>query len=66
MTFLSVVTTTLYYIFYPIATLLSWILVCISPILHLGQYFLHALLLPLRILGRFEVHFIVDSSLSSP
>ena len=57
MSYLSVTRTTFYYLFYPIATILSWLLVAVSPILHLLQYLLHALALPLRILARFEVGF---------
>ncbi|KAI9850688.1 MAG: hypothetical protein M1838_005252 [Thelocarpon superellum] len=56
--YLSTAITVGYYVVYPITTLISWLLVCLAPVLHLAHYTFHALLLPLRILAKFETLYI--------
>ncbi|KAG0648191.1 hypothetical protein D0Z07_5423 [Hyphodiscus hymeniophilus] len=55
MTWLSIVGSIFYYLTLPIASVFGWLLVAIAPLLHLGQHLLSGLLLPLRLLARFEV-----------
>ena len=55
MTWLSVASSTLYYITLPIMVLLGWLLVVLAPVLHLGNYILSAILLPLTLLANLEV-----------
>lgn len=55
MTVASVVGGIVYYIFYPILTIINWSIILLSPVVHLGSYIAHVLLLPMRLLDRFEV-----------
>jgi len=55
MTWLSIITTTLYYLLLPLTILFGWVVVVLAPILHLGRYLLSGTLLPLRLLAKFEV-----------
>ena len=55
MTYLSAAVTVGYVILYPLVVVLSWVLACLSPVIHLVHYLLHALFFPLRLLARFEV-----------
>ena len=49
----------LYYLIFPLVVILKWLLIAlgviVAPLLHLGQYILHACLWPLRFLAKFEV-----------
>ncbi|KAI9677556.1 MAG: hypothetical protein M1817_006510 [Caeruleum heppii] len=58
MTVLSTTSSVLYYVFYPVTTLLAWALIGLAPVLHLLHYAVHACLLPLRVLARFETLYI--------
>ena len=55
MTWLSVTGTIFYYLTVPLTTFFGWLLVALAPLLHLAHYFLSGLLLPLRVLAKFEV-----------
>lgn len=60
----------LYYISYPLLLCLSWSRILlswlVSHLLHVGQFFVHIGLLPLRILAKFEVLGVQSVVLLSP
>ncbi|MCJ1361522.1 hypothetical protein MMC16_000622 [Acarospora aff. strigata] len=60
---LSFLSYALYYLFYPLVTILKWILIALgwilAPLLHLTHYLLHACLWPFRILAKFETLYII-------
>lgn len=49
------IVTALNIIVYPIATVLNWLLIAISALFHVLYYLGHAVLLPFRVLAKFEV-----------
>jgi len=58
MTWLSVISSIFYYLFLPLSTLFAWLLLALSPVLHLGSYLASGFLLPLRLLAKFETLYI--------
>lgn len=58
MTWLSATGHFFYYLFLPVTTFLSWLLVGLAPFLHLGTYALYGFLLPIRFLSKFETLYI--------
>jgi hypothetical protein len=59
MTWLSVLGSVLYYLSLPFTTVFTtvynWVLIALAPALHLGHYLFSGMLLPLRLLAKFEV-----------
>jgi hypothetical protein len=55
MTWISVLGSIFYHLTIPIITILGWLLVALAPLLHLGHYVASGLLLPLKLLAKFEV-----------
>jgi hypothetical protein len=55
MTWVSALSTVLYYLSLPFTTIFSWILIPLAPALHLGYYLLSGLLIPLKLFAKFEV-----------
>jgi hypothetical protein len=55
MTWLSVLGSVLFYVSLPFTILFNWALIALAPALHLGNYLLSGLLLPLRLFAKFEV-----------
>lgn len=51
----NVVYHVVYYILLPFITLFRWLLIALSPVVHLGNYMISASLLPLRLVAKFEV-----------
>ncbi|KAI9700441.1 MAG: hypothetical protein M1836_002456 [Candelina mexicana] len=47
-----------HYLFYPVTILFAWLIIILAPIVHLGHYVLYGLVMPLRILGKFETLYI--------
>ncbi len=70
MGYLSATTTFLYYLLYPTAILLGWILALLTtlaaPFLYLGHYVIYACWYPFHILAKFEVIFRARCLLASP
>lgn len=58
MTWLSVTGSVFSYLILPFTTILGWLLAALSPILHLGNYIISGLLLPLRLIAKFETLYI--------
>jgi len=54
----STIGTILYYISLPITIIFRWTLIALAPILHLAHYALLGLLLPVRLLAKFETLYI--------
>ncbi|PBP17451.1 hypothetical protein BUE80_DR011787 [Diplocarpon rosae] len=54
----SILTITLYYLSAPFTIVFWWAVACLAPFQHLGNYILSALLLPLRLLAKFETLYI--------
>jgi cobalamin biosynthesis protein CobD/CbiB len=52
---LSVIGRIFWLLLLPLTTLLGWLLVALGPILHLGNYLLSGMMLPLKLLAKFEV-----------
>jgi hypothetical protein len=59
MTWLLVLGSVLYYLSLPFTTVFTtvynWVLVALAPAIHLGHYLFSGMLLPLRLLAKFEV-----------
>jgi len=51
----NVVYLIVYYILLPFTILFRWLLIALSPLVHLGHYMISAFLLPLRLVAKFEV-----------
>jgi hypothetical protein len=72
MAWLSILGSILYYLSLPFAiiftTIYNWLIIGLAPILHLGHYLLSGLLLPLKLIAKFEVgptfflYIVADSS----
>ncbi|PMD65143.1 uncharacterized protein K444DRAFT_520190 [Hyaloscypha bicolor E] len=62
MTWLSVLGSVLYYLSLPFTTVFTtvynWVLIALAPALHLGHYLFSGMLLPLRLLAKFETLYI--------
>jgi cobalamin biosynthesis protein CobD/CbiB len=52
---LSVIGRIFWLLLLPLTTLLGWLLVALGPILHLGNYLLSGMMLPFKLLAKFEV-----------
>ena len=61
MTWITVISSIFYYLALPVTFVLTslygWFLIALAPVLHLAVYIFSALVLPLRILAKFEVLF---------
>jgi len=58
MTWVSVLNSIFYYILLPVVAFFRSLLVVLAPLLHLGSHLLSGLLLPLRLLAKFETLYI--------
>jgi len=58
MKWLFVISSIFYYLLYPVSTLFGWLLIVLSPVLHLGSYIFSGVLFPLRLVVRLETMYI--------